>query len=1294
MLGELVLVLTIGLLLFVWLLVNNNKINRTITTSKSRVTDSDSDDEGGLFGKPPPPPQQQQQQQQQPSLFGGPQLLPKSRGSSNSNLFGSSDVHSISGGKDAAGVENIRAMPDPSHSLPAPSTRNQKPGINLFASDSDDEGDLFSSRTPVSGKARHQSGRVQVESQQNTRTSGLFSSDDDAPLFSSALPHSTDNDQKNESEAREEPQLLSKSSGKKFQVPVGGVNIFGSAITSAIRRKQSSDSELSDDEGSNRGSIETSSTSAHKLEPPPAAHIPSFKESESIKKSGNIKGNSHSLGLFDDDDEEDLFSSAIKIPASTTTNKINEPKSTPALVEIPEETKSLIKSKIAGDSAIAKSETTTGKLFSDDDDDIFGISKEPDLAEVLPIPNSVIKEKENDVLITPRPADLPLPSEIVKKPSHPVKIPDPPKAKNSSLFSSPSDDDDLFSTPKITMGSTKPSSAFFTEPPPFEHESGINKTNKSQQDDLFSPATSKSQTGNIQEPSSIVKMKTGKVDDKLQPPPNGRLFSSPSDDDLFSAVPKTNKAQQSQEKLPSVKSVATSLNNSDTAVDPSASTHLEKDESQSSIFDSPEDDIFKSKSLKSGAKSSLFASNLDDENDIFSDTVSKSLSDSKSHMNTKKTISNIFETVNDDDDIFAVTQKDTKPRESLTQKEVTTETNSKLSSQVKTELTKPIDERTNFSTVAEGKNYPPTSVDITKEVTSVIQPKQSAGKLKKPAGGVALFRGSELAKHINKRKTLINSGGISDEESQKERNQPLQGEKLFKSEEKKDSSMSDIFDGKSGDDNLFGSSSLKAEKSPSLFHPKIPPNVPITTDTLSSSRPSKPETLSQKEPKTEEIKKEGEVKSHTRELQNEPAVINKNVSLETKVKTIDVEEKERENREISEERKKFKPTKKPPIGGVSMFGGGGIGGKELLARVQQRKSMMASESESEEEPTTTPAAPHPPSSLPPEETSTLPSPVSPTSFSSSSPVSPIPVFPSSPSNKTVFKSGGEESCISFDDPVSTSATLESLNKRRARGSQKRRPPSRAHRKSGINDQDPSDTPTTIMNIDSDTASKRTPTNLMPENVSHSVPAAASEPQLSSTPAEREKLAAMRDKGALSELSTDEQKVDSIRINDSGYKVGAVIVNKDSNPDKSNLKPVMAGENKKDAIKDDVSVLITKSSSALQTSKQDTVIKKASASLFDGSDSDEDLFGKEKQKSAPVKVSGLSAPNTTTKLPGKSAKIQSLFGDEDDDDDIFSSGARVGNTPVVPPQKSSATMPKTNLVTSSQSFEDPLLGSRK
>lgn len=55
------------------------------------VIDSDSDDEGGLFGKPQP------QQQQQPSLFGGPQAVPKSRGSSNNSLFGNSDGKPVAG---------------------------------------------------------------------------------------------------------------------------------------------------------------------------------------------------------------------------------------------------------------------------------------------------------------------------------------------------------------------------------------------------------------------------------------------------------------------------------------------------------------------------------------------------------------------------------------------------------------------------------------------------------------------------------------------------------------------------------------------------------------------------------------------------------------------------------------------------------------------------------------------------------------------------------------------------------------------------------------------------------------------------------------------------------------------------------------------------------------------------------------------------------------------------------------------------------------------------------------------
>ncbi|KAK4307184.1 hypothetical protein Pmani_021035 [Petrolisthes manimaculis] len=1480
---DLVFGFTVGLLLFVYFIVNNHRINRTITANKNRVLDSESDDEGGLFGKP------QQQQQQQPPLFGGPQVLPKSRGSSNSNLFGNADSNPVAGGKNVGSVENVRAMPNPTQSLPPASKKNHKPSADLFASDSNDEENLFSSKAPVAGKVRGQSNKIQEESVRNTRTSGLFSSDDDAPLFSTAPVNSADNNQEDESERSEEPQ--SKSSGKK--APVGGVKLFGSAITSALRRQKSSDSEPSDDNeddwGSNKGdsSSRASSTSLHKPEPPPL----SSNQSKVTKRSDNIKSGG-GLGLFDDDeDDEDLFSAAVKTPSASRTAKNNKSESNPPPVMAYEKAKP--PSKTTGETVITKTErSSVGKMFSDDDDDyLFGATKKTVLSQPLPKEKSAIEVKGKSGPSTSRPADLPLPTENIKKPSQPVKIPEPPKALSSSLFSSPSDDDDLFSAPKVSQVSAKASSAFVTDPPPIIQDSGkvpptsgsqagstkeqtskntevktgkagdklqpppatsnrlfsspsdedeLFSTDSKKQDDLFTAPTPKTSIGSMQAPSKAdVRVKTSKAgdklkppttprlfsspsdedelfsgaskapdpvpvstdvevkpskaedklrppstprlfsspsdedelfanvpkvpnapstnaevkpEDKLKPPPSGRLFSSPSDEDeLFSGVPKSVEVQKSQEKVPSKdsSSAAVTQGNADTVVNVTQSSDLQQ-KSQSSIFDSPEDDIFKSKSLTSGAKSSLFASNLDDDiDDIFSGSVSKSQSGSRTLIDTKKTISNIFEGIDDDDDdIFASTQKVTKPSKSPTQNKPSTKNVSNIVSHVKSETEKPLDER-KTSTDTEKQSSMPTSMDTSKEVTPPTQP-----KVKKPVGGIALFGGAELADQLSKRKSILGNNVTQKKDADEEKSTPSQSTEVFKPEEKnkpstgellkskeeKSSSKSGIFGSESDDDNLFGGSSP-----PKVPHLNNPPRLPPTKDSpptvVSSSKPkdipSKPEAVPpkpQKKPKAEELKKGEDGKSQAGGLLNDVGVVKKSrdrseseskekekesgetsearkeptIPSKMETKSIENKVKDQETIETSREIEENKPKKKPPIGGVSMFGGGGIGGKELLAKVQKRKSMMAPESanESDEESTTTTSSAAQPltsgTSLTSEERSKAegtppPTLASPLSSSPRSPLSPVPVFLPSASNNVLRKSGGEESSVSFEDPASNASTLESLNKTRARGSVKRRPPSRAHRKSAINNQDPSETPTTTTSPDADTTTNSTE----PQNISQPVTTkeAARIGTLAQPTTTKTNSSEPQHKSAL--LPTEKERhttaidrVDSPLVNATD---SAVEVNKDPVASKGNVNPGVTGESK-DAVKDEDSSLVTISNSALNQSKQVPVTKissstKASSSLFGGSDSEEeDLFGK-KPKSQPVKTSPLPVSNSVTKQTERVVKPVSLFGDDDDDDDIFSSGAKARSKPVTTRQ-SSTSKPKTNLKTSSEPFEDPLLGNLK
>lgn len=128
------------------------------------------------------------------------------------------------------------------------------------------------------------------------------------------------------------------------------------------------------------------------------------------------------------------------------------------------------------------------------------------------------------------------------------------------------------------------------------------------------------------------------------------------------------------------------------------------------------------------------------------------------------------------------------------------------------------------------------------------------------------------------------------------------------------------------------------------------------------------------------------------------------------------------------------------------------------------------------------------------------------------------------------------------------------------------------------------------------------------------------------------------------------RVDSPAVNATDSAMGG---NKDPVTSKSQLNPGVTGESKKDAVKEEVSSVVTKSNSALHQSKQEPVTNtssstKASSSLFGGSDSeDEDLFGK-KPKSQPVKSSELPVSNSVTKQTDKAAKPVSLFGDDDDD----------------------------------------------
>ncbi|ROT75578.1 putative WASH complex subunit FAM21C-like, partial [Penaeus vannamei] len=171
---ENILLFTVAVVLIIWLLVNNgpnlsselHKKLQSATGTSQRVSgmDSDSDEDGDLFGHRPDP-----------------------LASSNSTNPSSTASHSK---PPSLGVENVRAMPDLAGvRLPAAASLVKKSEGNLFASDSDDEGDLFGPKPQPSGKSVTQ-GPISVKgsnlatqrpSKQPSQapTSSLFSSDGD-----------------------------------------------------------------------------------------------------------------------------------------------------------------------------------------------------------------------------------------------------------------------------------------------------------------------------------------------------------------------------------------------------------------------------------------------------------------------------------------------------------------------------------------------------------------------------------------------------------------------------------------------------------------------------------------------------------------------------------------------------------------------------------------------------------------------------------------------------------------------------------------------------------------------------------------------------------------------------------------------------------------------------------------------------------------------------------------------------------------------------------------------------------
>lgn len=202
---------------------------------------------------------------------------------------------------------------------------------------------------------------------------------------------------------------------------------------------------------------------------------------------------------------------------------------------------------------------------------------------------------------------------------------------------------------------------------------------------------------------------------------------------------------------------------------------------------------------------------------------------------------------------------------------------------------------------------------------------------------------------------------------------------------------------------------------------------------------------------------------------------------------------------------------------------------------------------------------------------------------------------------------------------------------RARGSLKRRPPSRTHRKKAASDLDPTDTPQKALSA------------ALPNDYEHNVIAADTSIREPSQVTERLQDPLV-EKNKMKMLLSAEQKGNDVFAPD--IKTNTSCESSDSA--KGSVEPVGVSpyeKNKKVAVLDSKDILEVPKC-ALDVSKSKSATQAKSHSLFDVSDSDEDLFGETKQKKSarnPLSSGSTKIPKVTrTKY-----KSHALFEDDDD-----------------------------------------------
>ncbi|XP_064101933.1 WASH complex subunit 2-like isoform X2 [Macrobrachium nipponense] len=1230
----------------------NNKFNSaTAATAPSASSnrgigfDSESDEDGDLFGSTKP----------SRDLFGDSQAVKTDRRDSGSHRSNSSS--SIS----RTGVENVRAMPNPTKVKIPQAKRPLPPKSDFFASESDED-DLFSSKSRSSSRVSNSSNKLLPPAQAPTNkgSSGLFSSDgedEDGGLFGAqtAVPHGDGTP----AEETTKESLVSKSSRSK--VPVGGVNIFGSAITSALRKQQMPDTDQS--EGSDWEDNEKAPPPVKKKEVPDSDNLFSKKQdpspaSHSVTQVTTAGKSAVGHNLFDDDDDDDLFGVTSKRNVSISKQS---PSTSTGVVEKKTKEKGPQGSITNIKSSQPESKTSLG-LFSDDDDDLFSIpvakeSKPSTIPVSLPYSESPSSQKLGGTKNLGE-----MPSDVSKKniTTPAINVPVEKTPQPSSLFSSPSDDD-LFSPSKIPK--TKSVPVVITEPPPLPPAKSGESVNDifgspSSDENLFDPPASVTSKPKLKSEKITAVQPgggSGLVENvKEKPPPSltKSLFSSPSDDDdLFSTAPvvvktavrKSDAPESNSGSLTEAKEDKISSNEVNRIQEKSGDNYQKSSEVTASkqLGSVNKDTSLIPPKLESKPKLNLFASTEEDDEDIFFGFDSKTSTQSKTTsvvQGIKNENEGLFDSPDSDDDIFTTIPKSTNKDQ---------ENSKPFHEEGDKDILKSVESQCQENTLSETEKtlIPPP-----------VNDRESPPPL--PQSASSNHRFEQVNETISKTKAQCPQKPEEDSVLEVNKQKPPKDENKANQETSKENELpkDDIFGLEDSDDDyLFKNAHISPKKSVSLVNQTSPPPFPEEAEVVPKSN-QKPNVTESKISSTKpEQTQEKIVSDGTRDVKP-PKELNGN-SVE-KIAEKDVNE-DKETEILAEE----KPKKKPPVGGVSLFGGGGLGGSELFAKVKQRKSMLAASDSDEEEVDNTPSLPG--SKLKEENVSNSGSSAS--TSETFSPVSPLsPVMPNAlPVNNTDCEAG-----VSFEDPITSNTVLQSINKTRAKGNKQRRPPSRAHRK-GVN----TNVKSVIASVPPVDVHSGLVNNVEKYKSSETKNETASKPAIT---------------------SKENKVVDSIETVSGVVEKNKIKRNTEKNEDTSRPSTTHPLKNTNalgGIVEDDDDLFSNPKTKSSARGKKSNPPHTSSLFGESNSDDDEDLFGASKSRSASSASAKVKASQSDVISGTAKPSAQALFGD-DDDDDIFSSSGVDTKPPSNLQKTASVVKPRSTLKPSSEPFEDPLLGNLK